>query len=364
MSKKNVLVLCGGQSPEHRVSLRSTMNVLAAMDRNKYQVLLVGVALDGQWNLHDDENFLLNSHDPLTVALANPGEPVALRAKGGKGYLTGLEGKLPPTAVDVAFPVMHGAYGEDGAVQGALKMANIPCVGCGVLASSVCMDKDYTKKVLRDAGVPVAKSVTLFAHERDSIDYQAVAAQLGLPLFIKPVNLGSSVGVSKVTEAKDLKKHVETAFGFDHKVLVEAFVEGREIECAILGNERPRASLPGEILPQKGFYTFEAKYVSAADALLRAPAELDAATVKRVQDIALKTYTTLGCSGLSRVDVFLKKDGEILVNEVNTIPGFTNISMYPKLWEVSGVGYSELIDRLLALAMERFEQEKRLSLGL
>ncbi|MBI4084812.1 MAG: D-alanine--D-alanine ligase, partial [Candidatus Levybacteria bacterium] len=296
-------------------------------------------------------------------------------------------------AVDVVFPVLHGTYGEDGTIQGLLKLANIPFVGASVLGSAVGMDKDVMKRLLRDAGLPVARFIVVkrsdviarseapyhlvqgeatkqsqrdrhgrLGRPRDDkgISFNEIVKQLGLPFFVKPANAGSSVGVSKVHNEKEFASAVNTAFSYDSKMLVEEFIKGREIECSVLGNENATASLPGEIIPTHEFYDYDAKYIDEKGAALQIPATLQQKKVKEVQALAVKAFQTLCCEGMARVDFFLNKNGKFFVNEINTIPGFTKISMYPKLWEASGVPYSELIDRLIQLAIERHKREQKL----
>lgn len=260
----------------------------------------------------------------------------------------------------MAFPVLHGTFGEDGTVQGMLKLANIPFVGAGVLGSAVGMDKDVMKRLLKGDGIPVADFLTFSYGDRDKIDFDEVTNRLGTPIFIKPANMGSSVGISKVYDQENFEAAVDNAFLYDTKIIIEENIKGREIECSVLGNENPIASLPGEILPQGEFYSYQAKYIDEKGAVLDMPAKLSQELIEQIQKYAILTYKSLCCEGMARVDFFLKENGDILVNEINTIPGFTRISMYPKLWEVSGIPYSKLIDRLIELALSRFEREQAL----
>jgi D-alanine-D-alanine ligase len=263
-------------------------------------------------------------------------------------------------AIDVIFPVLHGPYGEDGSVQGLLKLANIPYVGPGVLGSAIGMDKDVQKRLLHAAGIPVGRFVAVTRSERKHLSFDKVSKELGMPLFVKPANLGSSVGISKVHNEQEFEPAIEKAFEFDRKIVIEEFVECREIEVAVLGNDDPIASIPGEILPKHEFYSYEAKYLDENGAGLEIPAKLTDEQTEHIRKLAVETFKTLCCEGMSRVDFFLTKDGRFLVNEINTIPGFTNISMYPKLWEATGIPYSELLDRLIQLAIERHEVESGL----
>lgn len=356
--KIRVGILFGGKSAEHEVSLQSAKNVVDAIDKEKYEVSLIGIDKSGKWLLPNKSEFLLNANDPKLIKLNKSNEEnVALVPQSG-GELTNLSHQGPSSSVDVVFPILHGPFGEDGTVQGLLKLAGVPFVGAGVLGSAVGMDKDIMKRLLRDAGIPVAKFLVLTPE--NIVSFQEAKEQLGLPLFVKPANLGSSVGVSKVKNESDFQEALDKAFGYDNKVLVEEFIDARELECAVLGNQNPIASGIGEIIPQHEFYSYEAKYIDEKGALLEVPAQIDSEAVDRIQTLAIQTFKTLSCEGLARVDCFLTKDGKLLVNEINTIPGFTKISMYPRLWEASGISYQELISRLIELALERFEREKNL----
>jgi D-alanine-D-alanine ligase len=352
-------ILFGGKSAEHEISLLSAKNVIDALDRSKYEPVLIGIDKSGRWVTSEPSKFLLNSADPKLIALNKEASASVALIPQSEGRLTPLESGALEGSVDVVFPILHGPLGEDGAVQGLLKLAGVPFVGAGVLGSAVGMDKDVMKRLLRDAGIPVSKFMVF--GRKDRADYAEVVKQLGSPVFVKPANLGSSVGISKAKDAAGFDKAMRTAFRYDTKVVVEEFVPGREIECAVLGNEDPKASIAGEIIPTHEFYSYEAKYLDADGARLEIPAKLDAATLKRVQEMAVDTFKVLACEGMGRVDFFLTADGKLFVNEINTIPGFTKISMYPKLWEATGIGYTQLISRLLELAMERFQHEQTLS---
>jgi len=350
--KMRVCVLCGGKSEEHEVSLQSARNIINALDRARYEVMVIGIDKQGRWALYDPSDFLLHPGDPKRISLGKamdevtivPGDPRdPILTKGGDSL----------GRIDVVFPVLHGPYGEDGTVQGLLELAGIPFVGAGVLGSSVGMDKDVMKRLLRDADIPIGMFIVHCAWERDEIRPDEIVAKLGLPLFVKPARYGSSIGISKVVDVGDLQRAIDTAFEFDEKIVIEEYIEGREIECSVLGNNDPVASLPGEIVPRRDFYSYEAKYIDEDGALLKAPANLDPRLVEKVKELAIRSYRVLCCEGMARVDMFLKKNNEILVNEINTIPGFTRISMYPRLWEESGIPYGELMDRLIELALER-----------
>ncbi len=359
--KIRVGVLFGGKSAEHEISLLSAKSIIEAMDKNKYEVVLLGINKSGEWFLYDDwANCLANVQDPKLIHLKKTEESVALVAKEFGDPLVSLSGQPLDRPLDVIFPVLHGTYGEDGTIQGLLKLANIPFVGAGVLASAVGMDKDVMKRLLRDAGIPIAKFLTYKAQDRKNIDFDYIVEKLGLPFFVKPANLGSSVGISKVKDISEFEEKISFAFQFDHKIIIEEYIPGREIECSVLGNEDPIASLPGEVIPQHEFYSYEAKYLDENGALFEIPAQLPEKTIAEIQALAIKTFCTLCCEGMARVDIFLQKNGRIVLNEINTIPGFTKISMYPKMWAASGLPYAELIDRLIALAISRFCQEKKL----
>jgi D-alanine-D-alanine ligase len=358
--KIRVGVVFGGRSAEHEVSLQSAKNVLEAMDMSKYEPVLIGIDRDGHWHVNEQSTFLLNTNNFKLAQLNRPQEEVTLIPKGASHQLVSLSSNQDLGQIDVIFPVLHGPYGEDGSVQGLLKLANLPFVGAGILGSAVAMDKDVMKRLLRDAGIPIARFMVLNRKTVDNYRFEAVMEHLGLPVFVKPANLGSSVGVSKVRSKVEYAKAIETAFEYDTKILIEQYIVGREIECSVLGNLDPIASLPGEVLPQHEFYSYEAKYIDENGAILEIPAQLDKDAVKRIQDVSIRAFKILCCEGMARVDMFLKENGDIILNEINTIPGFTRISMYPKLWEASGISYGELIDRLIQLAIERFRVEQKL----
>ncbi len=357
-NKLRVGILFGGKSAEHEVSLQSAKNVIDALDPDKYEVVLIGIDKQGSWLLNDTSQFLLNSQNPKLIKLNQSNDAVTLVPQSG-GVLTHLTSNRADTALDVVLPILHGPFGEDGTVQGLLKLAGVPFVGSGILGSAVGMDKEIMKRLLREADLPVGSFLVFRAHQAN-LNFADVADKLSLPLFVKPANLGSSVGVNKVTNEDDFRHAVAEAFQYDRKILVEAFIEGREIECSVLGNDDPIASVPGEVVATHDFYSYEAKYIDENGAALEIPANVSEETARTVQDLAIKVFTTLSCEGLARVDFFLRPDGEVIVNEINTMPGFTSISMYPLLWEASGIPYAELIDRLIQLAIERFEREQRL----
>ena len=360
MKKKlRVAILFGGQSAEHEISLISARNIAAAMDRKKYEIVAVGIDKQGRWFI-DEGARLLRESTPSRVEFRDGSKAAAVLPGSTARPMIRLVPRRALGRVDVVFPVLHGPFGEDGTVQGLLKLANLSFVGAGVLGSAVGMDKDVMKRLLRDAKIPIPKFLVFERQALRQINYTSVKRALGLPLFVKPANLGSSVGISKVTNEDELGRALREAFRYDNKVLLEEGINGREIECSVLGNERPVASLPGEIITRHEFYSYDAKYLDEKGAQLIIPARLPKAVVKRIQQLALKAFKVLCCEGMARVDFFLRDGKEVIVNEINTIPGFTKISMYPKMWEPSGISYTELIDRLIRLALERFQKEKNL----
>ena len=348
MQKKiRVGVIFGGRSGEHEVSLRSAESILKSIDRAKYDVVPIGITQEGRWLASKNALALLPAKDAIQRTLAS-GEPITLPAE-----------PVAQGIVDVIFPVLHGTYGEDGSIQGLLELANVPYVGAGVLGSAVGMDKDVMKRLLRDAGLPIVDYWSLRKSEIDSF-IEKRSGELPYPVFVKPANLGSSVGITKVHGPDELRKALEAAGEYDRKIVVERGVDAREIELSVLGNDDPIASAPGEILPSREFYDYKAKYQDE-DSRLLIPAPLREEQVKEAQKMALASFRVLECSGLARVDLFLERPtGKFIVNEINTLPGFTTISMYPKLWEASGIPYSELIDRLIALAFERHAEKNKL----
>ncbi len=365
MSRKiTVAILFGGKSAEHEVSLQSAKNVYEAIDKTKFNVVLLGIDKSGLWHLNDAEEFLLNSDDPKLIKLHNipgnlalvPGEKDDQLVKTSDGNSIGK--------IDVVFPILHGPFGEDGTIQGLLKLANFPFVGAGVLGSSVGMDKDVMKRLLRDANIPIGDFLTVNFSEKANIKFDKIVKSIGLPFYVKPANLGSSVGINRVSNKSEFGFAIRDAFKYDNKILVEENMDGREIECSVLGNEEPIASVPGEIITDPThhkFYSYNAKYIDGSGASLQIPADLPQEIIHQVQELAIKTYKVLCCEGMARIDFFLKNNNQLFVNELNSIPGFTRISMYPKLWGASGMPYTELITRLIELALQRFENEKKLT---
>ncbi|MFZ5652468.1 MAG: D-alanine--D-alanine ligase [Bacillota bacterium] len=359
--KKRVVLLFGGRSGEHEVSINSAASVMEALDREKYDVIPVAITREGKW---------LAGVEPARIAAgASPAEAageVFLPADPSFGRLAVFGEKTDKDneygQVDVVIPILHGTFGEDGTVQGLLELANVPYVGAGVLGSSLGMDKVLMKTVLAQHGLPQARFQYCLRRDWEKDPGPVVAAveqNLGYPCFVKPANLGSSVGISKARSREELVRGMDSAAAYDRKIIIEEFVDAREVEVSVLGNDDPIASIAGEIVPHNEFYDYESKYVDGLSHLI-IPADLPAGTVSRLQDLAVRVFRALDCAGLGRVDFFIRKsDGEALVNEINTIPGFTKFSMYPKLWEASGIPYSRLLDRLIDLAFERHHDKNR-----
>ena len=363
--KIRVAVIFGGKSGEHEVSLASARSIMAAMDKDKYEIFPVGITKSGRWLTTGDPMALLSAgvdappeaEDEAEQALPNLGGDPDLLPR--RELVPGLRRARFPV-VDVVFPVLHGPYGEDGTIQGLLEIADLPYVGAGVLGSALGMDKAAMKSVFKAHGLPVVEHMLVLrkawaAHPERVLE--EIEARFTYPLFLKPANLGSSVGVSKAHHREELVRGLNLAARFDRKILVEAAVNAREVECSVLGNDEPIASIPGEVVPCNEFYDYKAKYIDNASKLY-IPADLPAETTKLVQELAVRAFVALDCAGMARVDFFLCRDtGKLYVNELNTIPGFTSISMYPKLWEASGIPYPELIDRLIELAIERYNDK-------
>ena len=392
MAKLRVGVLFGGRSGEHEVSLLSAASVVNAIDKTKYEVVPIGITKDGRWlTAGDAERLLSGQHHeekhlragdpdatPGAAVLASgeavvvPPEPVHRGTSTLTPFQTdanALTRRASDRAinVDVIFPVLHGTFGEDGTIQGLLELADIPYVGAGVLGSAAGMDKDIMKALFRAGGLPIVKHVTILRGDWDADPNKAekrVDRELKYPVFVKPANLGSSVGISKARTKKELGPAIYEAAKFDRKIVIEQGVGGakkkaREIECSVLGNDRPQASVPGEIVPVKEFYDYSAKYLDEGSELI-IPAKLTKAEAKKVQDVAIRAFQAVDCSGLARVDFLMDpKTRKLYVNEINTMPGFTAISMYPKLWGASGLAYPDLIDRLIQLGIERHEDKKK-----
>jgi D-alanine-D-alanine ligase len=390
MEKLRVGILFGGRSGEHEVSLLSAASVLNAIDKEKYDVVPIGITKDGRWLTAEHAEHLLQGKLMLEPRNLRAGDPettpsAAVLARGESVVVppepvhrqSGLVPFQTDAAmmrrasdrainVDVIFPVLHGTFGEDGTIQGLLELADIPYVGAGVLGSAAGMDKDIMKSLFIAAGIPIVKHVTLLRSmwEKEPKKVAKLVGKLKYPVFVKPANLGSSVGISKAHNRKELGPAIEEAAKFDRKIVIEKGVGGakekaREIECSVLGNDEPAASVPGEIVPGKEFYDYTAKYVDEGSQLI-IPAKLSKSETKKVQDLAIAAFKAVDCSGLARVDFLMDpKTRKIYLNEINTMPGFTAISMYPKLWAASGLAYADLIDRLIQLGIERHEDKKK-----
>jgi D-alanine-D-alanine ligase len=392
MKKVRVGVLFGGRSGEHEVSLLSAASVVNAIDKEKYEVVPIGITKDGRWltaaaaeallqGKPHDESKHLRAGDPDATpgaavlasgeAVVVPPEPVHSTARSLTPFqsdATALRRAADRAInVDVIFPVLHGTFGEDGTIQGLLELADIPYVGAGVLGSAAGMDKDIMKSLFRAAGLPIVKHITLLRSDWDADPKKTekiIDRSLKYPVFVKPANLGSSVGISKARTKKELGPAIYEAAKFDRKIVIEQGVGGakhkaREIECSVLGNDRPQASVPGEIVPIKEFYDYAAKYLDEGSELI-IPAKLTKPETKKVQELAMRAFQAVDCTGLARVDFLMDpKTRKLFVNEINTMPGFTAISMYPKLWAATGLSYSDLIDRLIQLGIERHDDKKK-----
>jgi D-alanine-D-alanine ligase len=350
-------LLYGGRSGEHEVSRCSAASVYTAIDRKKYDVIAVGIDRDGRWHVQEPVEIVDDRDFGRVLAIKKTGVWLVNHFEDERKLWLHNVATGERRHIDVVFPVLHGTFGEDGTLQGLLELAMVPYVGADVTGSAVGMDKDVAKRLLRDAGIGVVPWITIhgvqWERERGRT-VERIKNEFGLPVFVKPVNAGSSVGVRKVVLESLIEEAVGKAFLFDTKVMVEKAVDCREIECSVLGNDTPEASSPGEVIPRHEFYSYEAKYIDPEGADLRIPADLPAALVADIREAAVRGYRALCCSGMARVDFFLEKNGSAFyLNEINTLPGFTSISMYPKLWEAAGLSYPELIDRLIGLAFDR-----------
>lgn len=355
MEKKNLAVVFGGCSSEHMVSCVSASSVIKNIKKEKYNLYMIGITTDGKWYLFEGNPDMLPEDKwiddkYITPAFISPDASV-------KGIVVMRENAPEIIRLDAVQPVLHGKNGEDGTIQGLFQLAQIPFVGCNTVSSAVSMDKAYTNTIADMANIKQAKWTTSTKYEFDKNPEKFInhsAEYLGFPIFVKPANAGSSVGITKATDLKSLKKGVDIAFKEDYKIVLEEGIDGFEVECAVLGNDDPQASTVGEILPCNEFYDFEAKYINNNTGLAIPAKNIDENKINEVRKQAIKAFTALGCAGLSRVDFFVgKKDGEIYFNEINTLPGFTSISMYPKLWEASGISYPDLLDKLAELAISR-----------
>ena len=388
MKKLKVGILFGGRSGEHEVSLLSAASVLKAINKDKYEVVPIGISKEGRWltAAHaerllqgnaggaDGSHSQLRAGDPAetsSAAVLAKGDSVIVppvpQSHGMMPFESPSKAGEPSIQVDVIFPVLHGTFGEDGTIQGLFELADIPYVGAGVLGSSAGMDKDVMKKLFAAAGLPIVKHVTVLRPQWEKEPKKVIKeieSKLKYPVFVKPANLGSSVGISKARNRKELPAAMDEAARYDRKIVIEQGVGGskqkaRELECSVLGNDDPQASIVGEIVPATDFYDYNAKYIDAGSQLI-IPAKLNKKLAKSVQEMAVRAFQAVDCSGLARVDFLMDpKSEELFLNEINTMPGFTSISMYPKLWSASGLGYSDLIDSLIGLAFERYEEKKR-----
>ncbi len=349
MAKLKVAILYGGRSVEHGVSINSARNIETYINKELYETLCIGITTAGVWYI-----------TPSVDKEIEKGSKLKLHLDGVNPQFEDAKGNV--FTIDVAFPVLHGTDGEDGSIQGLLKAMNIPVVGTGVLGSAVSMSKIVAKQLMQQAGIPVTNFLFYRHDQREEINFEEVEKKIGLPFMVKAANLGSSVGVSKVSDKQGFKKAIDDSFNYDDCILIEEYVKGREIECAILGNRPPEASLPGEIIISSNyeFYTFDAKYVDGAAVKIDVPAQLDEQTREQIREISIKAYQMLQCEDFARVDLFSTEDGKIYVNEINTIPGFTNSSMYPMMWKERGVSFTDLISQLIELGMERYKNSKRI----
>lgn len=348
--KKKVAILYGGRSVEHAVSVNSARNIYEFLNKKLFEPISIGISKNGQWFLTSGVSKDISKGKPLALTL-NPGNPWLIVLKSGEKI-----------KVDIIFPVLHGTDGEDGSIQGLIKAMDLPMVGTGVLGSSLSMNKIVAKRLLREAGLPVTDFLAFRFDQKEKISFSQISKKLGLPFMVKSASLGSSVGVTKVKNRKDFKNAVEEAFRYDDEMLAEEYVSGREIECALLGNYPAEASYPGEIVISKKyeFYTFDAKYVDPDAVKIDVPAKLAKTIASKIRNVSIKAYEALHCEDFSRIDLFLDKKGNIYINEINTIPGFTNSSMYPMMWKERGISFADLITRLLNLAQERYDRSKRI----
>ncbi len=371
--KKRIGVVFGGQSSEHEVSRVSAQSVISNLDKNKYEVIMIGITKEGKWLTYEGPVEKLGTGEWQTIAEANRANIKKLTQASEINSLGNSLGEIlrisrddkKDKTIDVVFPVLHGANGEDGTIQGLFELADIPYVGCGVLGSALAMDKYYAKIVFERENLPQGKFLA-FSKKQIINDIDQAIKQVEeiftYPCFVKPCNSGSSVGVSKASIREELVDALNIATKYDRRILVEEFIDGQEVECAVLGNDEPIASTVGEIIPCNEFYDYEAKYSAKSTSEVLIPARLPSKTIEEIREYAVKAFKALDCAGLARADFFVrKKTGEIYINELNTMPGFTQISMYPKLWEASGITYPELLDRLIELAIERYEEKMDIS---
>lgn len=349
-NKKSVAILYGGKSVEHKISINSAKNVLEFLNKDLYTPIIIGISPQGVWMHKEIIDGDFNNGQELVLLLNSKEHGFAYRH---------TTGSLTP---DIVFPVLHGTDGEDGSIQGLLKSMEIPFVGTGVLGSAISMDKLYSKRLLLAAGLPVSPYLYFNHSDSANIQFDVVAEKLGLPFMIKAANLGSSVGVYKVNSEADFQESLQKVFRFDNEILLEAYIAGRELECSVMGNTPAKASLPAEIVisDQYEFYTYEAKYLDPNAVELKVPAEIDQKTSDQIRSLSIKAYQTLHCEDFARVDIFLTNDNKIFINEINTIPGFTNSSMFPMMWKERGVSFPELLHKLIIMAFERTKEQERI----
>ncbi|WP_149244382.1 D-alanine--D-alanine ligase family protein [Dyadobacter sp. 32] len=353
--KTKVAILFGGKSAEHEVSLKSATNIYNAMDTSLFEPILLGVDKDGYWRV----NTSYGSGDVNLYQLDyfSGASFVYLKKGDNEVEIVDLNSNTVKASFQVAFPIIHGTFGEDGTLQGILKSLNVAYVGPDVLGSAIGMDKEVAKRLLRDAGIPIAAFYTLYRHQPNAFSFAEIKQKLGLPLFVKPANAGSSVGVSKVNDETEFEKAVLEAFTYDRKILIEEAVFGKEVECAVLGNEEVHASVLGEIISATNFYSYEEKYLNLEGVQTKIPADIDPLISDKIRDMAVKAFGVLCCEGMSRIDFFLREDNTFVLNEINTLPGFTASSMYPQLWEKSGLPYSSLLTEIIRLAEMRHQRD-------
>ena len=352
MSKKlNLAIIFGGKSAEHDISIRSANNIIKQIDLKRYQPVFIYIDQQGSWFVNKNPQKYINKSEDLSPAGFDQAVFLCLDSSGRLYNIVESSYIL----IDIAHPVLHGPFGEDGAIQGLLKTANIPYVGPDVLGSAIGMDKVIMKRILRDAGIKIGPFLS-FLKEDTRPSFEHINEMLSMPVFVKPANMGSSIGINKVNNQEQLRYAMEDAFKYDRKIIIEANIVGREIECAVLGNEHPVASILGEVLVHDEFYAYDTKYLSEEGATVQIPADLSDEILRKTQKIAISTFKVLACEGLGRVDVFLQEDGTVVVNEINTLPGFTSVSMFPMLWESSGLTYTMLLNKLYELAINRHER--------
>jgi len=354
-------LIFGGRSAEHEISLISARNILEAIDKDRFDVKLIGITHEGKWYYCETHEWLPKTATGNPPKIENYGKPIALIPGPQKNKLVLLEQDQQGISLDIIFPITHGTYGEDGKLQGLIEHLNLPYIGPDTLSSAINMDKDIMKRLLKTAGIPIGKYLVF--HKDELIEAKKVLNVLKTPIFVKPSNSGSSVGISKVTDEDQLEKAIKHAFQFDNKIIVEEGIMGREIECAVLGNSEPQASPIGEIIVPNNFYSYSAKYLDEKGIELHAPADLTEEESNYAKSLAIEAYKTLCCEGMARVDMFLTDHGKLYINELNTLPGFTKISMYPKLWQKNGMSYTELITNLIELAQNRFSQKNTLKIN-